>query len=261
MKKLTNDEFIRKFNKNNQDHSSYKFLDEYINSRTPIRVKHLDCGNIYYAIPRDIIRGKNRCSKCYQKNISVRYRQTEDTVISLANSILGDEYLILSCDFKKVGTKFSYYLTIKHLTCGKVYTTRQDHITSDKRKCSCTRNVKSVGENLLSEYFDKNSIEFCHPKLFDDLADKQKLHYDFYLPNFNVLVEYQGMQHYYKNHQITRKGRSAYDVWNLQIKHDNMKRKYAHDNGYVLIEVPYLFDTSSKVSRYVNKQLSIKCKK
>lgn len=261
MKKLTNDEFISKFNRNNQDHSSYEFLDEYINSRTPIRVKHLDCGNIYYAIPRDIIRGKNRCSKCHQKNISVRYRQAEDTVISLAKSILGDEYLILSCDFKKVGTKFSYYLTIKHLKCGKVYTTRQDHITSDKRKCSCTRNVKSVGENILSDYFDNNSIEFCHPKLFDDLVDKQKLHYDFYLPKYNVLVEYQGMQHYYKNHQITRKGYNLHDVWSLQIKHDNMKRQYAQENGYILIEVPYLLDTYSKVSKYVDKQLSIKCKK
>ncbi|ATG86314.1 group I intron protein [Lactobacillus phage LpeD] len=261
MKRLTNEEFIRKFNKNNEDHNNYKILDKYKNSRTPIRVKHINCGNIYYAIPRELMRGKNRCSKCYQKAMSSKLRKDKSNVIRLVKKVLGADYSIIACDFLKVGTKFSYYLTIKHLVCGKVYKIRQDHITSDHRKCSCTRRTKSVGEELLVRYFKNNSINFVHPMLFDDLIDKQKLHYDFYLPNLNVLVEYQGMQHYYKNHQITRKGHNAHNVWSTQIKHDNMKRQYAHNNGYILIEVPYIFGTYDRVAKYTSKQIAIKCKK
>ena len=261
MHKLTNEEFVRRFEQKNQDHSAYKIIDKYKNSRTAIRVKHIKCGHVYYVIPRDFMRGLNRCPKCHQKNISKIYRRPKATVINIAKKVLGKEYSILSCNFLDTGDKPSYYLTIKHLTCGKVYTTRQDHITSDKRKCSCTRKTKSVGEDLLAKYFISNSIKFIHPKLFDGLLDKQKLHYDFYLPDLNVLVEYQGMQHYYKNHQITSSGRNSSDVWDLQIKHDNMKRQYANSNGYILIEVPYIFDTYEKVSKYTSKQLSLKCKK
>lgn len=55
----------------------------------------------------------------------------------------------------------------------------------------------SHGESVIRSILTKLSIEFEMQKRFDDLkgVGGRKLSYDFYLPTYNLLVEYQGEQH------------------------------------------------------------------
>ena len=53
----------------------------------------------------------------------------------------------------------------------------------------------SFGELVIYTYLLEHSIDFTHQQKFDDLRHINKLPFDFYLPTFNLLVEYNGIQH------------------------------------------------------------------
>ena len=57
--------------------------------------------------------------------------------------------------------------------------------------------------------------------------------FDFYLPDYNVCIEYNGLQHYTK-----RFGMSDEDFKDRQKK-DLIKEQYCEDNNITLINIPY----------------------
>ena len=59
------------------------------------------------------------------------------------------------------------------------------------------------------------------------------LTYDFYLPKYNLLIEYQG-----EFHDNSVSYQSEFD-FALQIEHDNRKRQYTNDNNIQLLEIWY----------------------
>ena len=92
------------------------------------------------------------------------------------------------------------------------------------------------------------NISYDPQKTFDDLKDTHLLSYDFYIPDQNILIEYQGQQHY---EPVDYFGGGS--KFKLQQKHDKLKSDYAKDHGYNLIAVPYTYDTLSKIKKYLIK--------
>lgn len=62
-------------------------------------------------------------------------------------------------------------------------------------------------------------------KTYPDLKDKLLLRYDFYLPDYNILIEHQGEGHF---------GKGKYYSEEL-IKHDRLKYQYAINNNIHII--------------------------
>lgn len=250
MSKLTNLDFIERSKKMGV-FDEYIFLDKYVNNKTPIRAIHKVCGNEVSIIPREWFRGKNRCRKC---TINKKWRKPEISIENekaKINSCLGNNYKLIDVSFLTKHGKGSYYAKILNLSTKEYKTVRADHITSDKRYLSSTH-IKSVGELRIKSYLERRGIDYVSPKTFEGLKDKQKLHYDFYLPNNRVLIEYQGEQHFNADKQISCNPH-AYE---LQVKHDEMKRSYAKNNNYTLYEIPYTIYSYSEIYRYMNKLLN-----
>ena len=63
-----------------------------------------------------------------------------------------------------------------------------------------------------------------------------------------------GIQHY---ESINFRGNGKYSNLEKQQKHDNLKRNYAKENGYKLLELKYTLDTQDKVENYINNELLI----
>lgn len=91
-------------------------------------------------------------------------------------------------------------------------------------------------------------INYEYQKTFDDLRDDKLLSYDFCIPSKNILIEYQGIQHY---QPIDYFGGNT--TFKKQRNHDKMKLEYAKANNYNLIAVPYTKDTFSKIKKYLLK--------
>ena len=105
---------------------------------------------------------------------------------------------------------------------------------------------ESKGERFIRTYLDKHNIKYIPQKRFKDLKDKTYLSYDFYLPNYNILIEYQGTQHYSQNEYF-----GGIKGFKKQQYHDKLKREYAKNNGYKLLELHYSLDTQDKINKYL----------
>ena len=105
---------------------------------------------------------------------------------------------------------------------------------------------------MVSSILKEKNIEYEFQKKFDGLIGEGRgqLSYDFYLPKYNTLIEYQGQQHY----MIVDAFHATDKTLKKQIHHDNLKREYAKENNISLIEVPYWL-TRKKVERLIANSL------
>ncbi len=60
----------------------------------------------------------------------------------------------------------------------------------------------SALEAYFAGFCDKNNIMYESQKTFDDCIYKDKLKFDYYLPEFDILIEIQGKQHYEANERF-----------------------------------------------------------
>ncbi len=89
---------------------------------------------------------------------------------------------------------------------------------------------ESRGEREIKKHLNNNKIIFIHQKRFQDCKDKKQLPFDFYLPDYNICIEFHGQQHY-----------KAISYWGgnknfeKQQKRDNIKKMYCINNNLKLI--------------------------
>lgn len=112
--------------------------------------------------------------------------------------------------------------------------------TNYQRYCGCPICNSSMGERRIINYLRENQIEYEPQKRFEGLVGvgNKKLSYDFYLPTYNTLIEYQGAQHDSLGHFSSSLEDAEYNL-ERQKEHDKRKREYANMNGYNLLEIWY----------------------
>lgn len=96
-------------------------------------------------------------------------------------------------------------------------------------KCSPKR---SKGEIFISNYLENKGIKFISQFRFQEGS---KLSYDFYLPEHNLLIEYQGQQHYEPVEHF-----GGEEKFRIQQERDKKKRKMAQEKNIELLEISYL---------------------
>ena len=116
---------------------------------------------------------------------------------------------------------------------------------------SCPICNESHGEKFIMNYLNKNNIKYESQKKFNSLKDKQPLSYDFYLPGYNILIEYQGIQHF---ESVSFNGKDYTDL-DKQQHHDRLKQRFAKENGYRLLRPTYKTNTQEKINKYLDRYL------
>ena len=99
--------------------------------------------------------------------------------------------------------------------------------------CGC---LKSKGEALIQKIFEENNIDYIKEKAFSDCRFKDTnglARFDFYLPQYNIIIEYDGEQHFHT---------CGYLDYEKQHNHDLIKNKYCFKNNIPLIRIPYDVD-------------------
>ena len=219
--------------------SEYTVLSEYKNNKTKILMKHNKCGSSFYMAPSNFILQNQRCPMCSNNNRGPH--KTSILFKSEVYDLVGNEYTVLG-EYKNNKTK----ILMKHNKCGSNYLVRPNDFITGYRCPYCNQ---SHGEHILSLILGTRNINYTYPYIVSGLKDRGSLHYDFYLPAYNILIEYQGIQHY---KPIDHFG--GEDQFKKQQYHDKLKRDYAKDNGYNLIEVPYTEDTEERVTDYLKSK-------
>lgn len=213
----------------------YTFLEPYINAHTKLRVKHNKCGNIYSVEPAGFIYGY-RCPFCATNSKKANDQFKEDVYLQV-----GNDYTFLD---PYAGNKTK--LRVRHNECGNIYKVRPNDFLNCHSRCPYCNSPK--GELIIAKILDTLNINYETQKKFDDLRDDRLLSYDFYILDQNILIEYQGQQHYQPVDIF-----GGRDQFKIQQRHDQMKADYAKTNNYNLITIPYTEDTFSKIKKYLIK--------
>ena len=155
-----------------------------------------------------------------------------------------------SFDFNK--TKYFGSQKKMKIFCRKhgYFTILPDNFYNKYQNCPKCK-PKSKGEMYLMNILNKENIKYDYQKSYSDLVDERKLSYDFYLPEYNLLIEYNGKQHYafYERYHRTIHG------FHKQLHHDWLKRKYAKSNNINLLIINYKIKKEKDIKRVLFEYL------
>lgn len=114
--------------------------------------------------------------------------------------------------------------------CGYVWESSAHTMVAYGKKCPNCEHA-SKGEAKVGEILEDWGIKFNGQHRFRNCYDLRPLPFDYYLPEYNVCIEYDGEQHFRKiNH---------WSNYEKTIKHDQMKNEFCINNNIPLIRIPY----------------------
>lgn len=96
----------------------------------------------------------------------------------------------------------------------------------------CAKSAESIGEKKIRHFLEEHSIEFEQEKWFPDCRDVNPLPFDFYIPSKNLIIEFDGRQHFAETDHFTYS-------YSKVLSHDAIKNKYCEEKGIELIRIPY----------------------
>lgn len=212
--------------------------NEYIGAKTNnLKIQCGSCGNIFYTSLTTYRRGHGTCEKCsYDILRKNRYNKNAPVKFEKINEICKEcGYILLTKpeEYKGVHTKI-HYICPHH---GEQIQDL-DNFIHGKRCPEC--HEKSHAETYIANFLNKYNIPYYHGYSFKDCRDSLPLPFDFYLPNYNLCIEYDGEQHYKVvmwSKSITKE--DAKERLKLIQKHDKIKNEYCTNNNIGLIRIPY----------------------
>jgi very-short-patch-repair endonuclease len=92
----------------------------------------------------------------------------------------------------------------------------------------------SIGEKRIYNYLKKNKYSFVMQKKFSDCKNIHCLRFDFYLEDYNVIIEFDGQQHFKMANFSTSVEENKKNFECLQ-KNDKIKNEYCKKNGIILL--------------------------
>lgn len=222
--------------------NEYTVVGNYVGVHEPIKLIHNVCGREINMTPGNFLRG-SRCVHCKVDST----RLTEEEFCERVKEKTGDSYSIVG-DYINNKTP----VLIKHDLCGEVSLIRPDWLMQGRTSCkNCGKN-RSIGERIIHEYLVENNIPFVEQHSFKDLPNH---YYDFYLEEYNTLIEYQGIQHF----EPTTFGGMSYEEAENKLKsqvvRDQNKRDYANRKCITLLEPTYKISGCRDIYDYLNKNL------
>ena len=213
-KKLNTESFIEKSKEIHGDKYDYS-LTEYKNRFEYVKIIY--DGIIYEQTP-----SLNLLGCCPEKK---EIRKTTEEFINKSKKIYEDKYDYSLTEYINKFTK------VKICYKGVVYEQLPRY---HFKKCP-ELTGKSNGEEIIKNYLKINNIKYKKEYTYENCKNKIKLRYDYYLPDFNLLIEYDGIQHFkpieYFGGEYT---------FNSIIENDNIKNIYAKENNIKLLRIKYL---------------------
>ena len=206
----------KKVHGNKYDYS----LTIFINSKIKIEIICPEHG-IFKQFSNNHLSGRG-CPKC---NGGVR--NSQENFISKSNKTHEYKY-----DYSLINYINNY--TNVEIICPEhgIFKQKPNHHISGHGCPEC--NNKSKGEKIINNLLNKYSIKFETQKSFSDCKNKLPLSFDFYLPNENMLIEYDGKQHYSPIEYF-----GGEDTLKYIQSNDKIKTEYALTNNIKLLRIPY----------------------
>jgi very-short-patch-repair endonuclease len=216
----------------------------YKNSRIPIKCVDLE-GYIVYPTLGRLKEGKlpkrfDKSNPSIVKNIKHYIEITDDC----------KNIELISNNFESAKSKLIFKCKIHGF-----FEMRWDHFQEGNR---CPKCNQSKGENRIESWLKQNNINYETQYIFNDCKYISLLRFDFYLPNRNICIEYDGKQHFRPVDFSGENYKKALQEFKLTKKRDKIKNDYCKTHNIPLLRIPYTeFDNIETILENFLKETKI----
>lgn len=210
--------------------SEYIVVGNYLSNKKSIWMYHQKCGSYFLTNPYTFLQG-HACRKCACEHLGNERRKTTEKFQNELNEKFKDEYLVME-DYISAKKK----ILLRHKKCNKDFRRKPNWILSkDFGICPHCYKGKSKGEIAIENFLVEHNISYKPQKKYNKLRGVKNcmLSYDFYIKDWNLLIEYQG-----EYHDGTARNQT-FEEYEIQKEHDRRKKQYAKDNNIDLLEIWY----------------------
>ena len=217
---MSTEEFIEKAKMVHGDKYDYSKTN-YVTNKTKVCI-NCNIHGEFWQLPSEHLRGKG-CKECGRISASKKQVPSLDSFIKKAKMVHGDKYDYSKAEYIHSHTKICIICPIH----GEFWQTPNDHLCG--KGCQVCRESKM--EMLVESILEKNNIFFNRQKKFDWLGSQSL---DFYLPEYKIGIECQGIQHY-KPVSFGSKKYNGDEMLKLNKERDIRKKTLCDENGIKII--------------------------
>lgn len=182
------------------------------------------CGRRNTKEVANFLRQKDNCGYCE----GAKESKDTDSFISQLREKFGCRFELLN-EYKNTKTN----IRIKCTRCGFIRDIKPNSLLQSGYCPKCDTKG-SRGEKVISSFLEENNYEFETQKYFSEW--NIGVHYfDFYIPSKNLVIEYQGIQHYEFN-SFFHKNQEDFEN---RKKKDLLKKQKAKEHGLNYVSIHY----------------------
>jgi len=230
--KYDNIEFIKKSIEVHGDKYDYSLVN-YINSQKKVKIichKH----GVFEQNATSHIQGSG-CFKCYIESRKIG----KDEFIKRSIEKHGDKYDYSLVKYENIYTKVKIICKEHGIFKQKPHSHLQGY--------GCSKCNDSRGEKEISSYLINNNIKYEQQYKFNECKFINALPFDFYLIDYNICIEYDGLQHFKPIEYF-----GGEKTFNKIKINDKIKNKYCMDNNIKLIRIKYNENIQKKLNFLIN---------
>lgn len=124
--------------------NEFEIVGKYVNSTTPIEMKHTKCNRIINVSPSYFLHKSQQCKLCLLDQRSISHEEFVDKIYK----IVKDEYEVLS-KYKNTFTK----VTLRHTICNNLIDVNPGDFLNGSRCIKCSGKAKKTQEEFLAEVY------------------------------------------------------------------------------------------------------------
>lgn len=237
-------ELSKQIHGDSYDYSQVFFQD----TKTPVKIICPKHGPFMQA-PSNHVRQKQGCPECGTQKAHEKTKLGKEGFIERAKAVHGDKFNYDNLKYTSLRNKVT-------ITCpkhGDFVQNAQNHLMG----FGCPKCSESRGEKIVSDILNKNGIAFERQKRFTKCFNIgptgkcTKLPMDFYLPEHNVVIEYDGVQHFEPVDSFG--GKEALEKTKIK---DEIKNNFCKENGIKMIRINYQLPFD-QIAPYILQELGV----
>jgi len=231
-KLLTKEDFIKKSQEIHSNKYDYSLV-EYVNNHTKVKIICPQHG-IFIQTPYKHMNRKQGCSIC---NGGVK--SNTKIFINKSKDVHGEKYDYSFVNYINNMTKVEIFCK----THGIFEQIPNNHTS---KKYGCPYCNESKGEKEICKMLDNSNIKYIRQYKFKDCKYILTLPFDFYIPDLNLCIEFDGEQHF-----------RIFEKWGgeekfLDIKrNDEIKNQFCKDNNINLLRIKYNENIKNSLSNLI----------
>ena len=214
----------------------------YINAKTDIILTCIKHQNRFNKNPQSLlVKGRiSGCKDCQYEDLANNRSLTWDQFVEKANAKHNNRYEYLTDNYKNNSSRIE-------VTCKEhgVFVQAASHHMNGTACPTCSK--QSKGERNVREILNQLGITYRAQENFEGCKNIRQLPFDFFLPDLNILIEYQGI-----HHSEPREFFGGEPEFKKRQYLDWIKRKWCERSPYQLYEIYHDEDVKSRLLEILN---------